>query len=118
LIRTKLSSRRAAENEEETLQDQFNETTATSQLLHPTIIYWNIEGIKSKNKLFCNDLLKENPSIIYLSETWYDDPIVLSRLSSNYTIKSFPGIRNNVKGRLMMGSILAVRNDIDNFCNI
>jgi len=115
LIKTKASGQEEVDVDRTKL---LNNTSITNSEFQLTVIYWNIEGLKSKIKLFYNDLIQTNPCIVYLSETWHEDPIVLHRLYPSYNVYTVSGFKVKTKGRLMMGSVLTIRKDIDCYCKI
>jgi len=74
-------------------------------------LYWNIEGIKSKTKLFYNSIIKRQPGIFFLSETWHQNSYNNKLLERDYVIQDVPGERKSNRGRFSKGFIIGIHKD-------
>jgi len=76
------------------------------------ILYWNVDGIKNKHKIFYNDLLNARPKIFFLSETFHRNNFSSNLLEQTYKLISCEGNRDGQVGRFSKGYVLGIEKTI------
>jgi hypothetical protein len=82
-----------------------------------SLLCWNIEGLTWKTKAFYNNIVNNNPSIFFSSETWHKNKFSYKSIQ-NYDVTERFEVRENRKCRLSKGFILGVRKDERHKCTI
>lgn len=75
------------------------------------MLYWNIEGLNSKDFTFYQFIAKTNADCVIFTETWHisDPNSILQSFLPMYDFFSYPGVKTSTKGRAKGGIVIGLK---------